>query len=375
MAKFADIKTWLLSFWLIASGSAWAGSMDEAQLQDIVSAAQKEQGLVGLGSVVLFGDGTQIGPVVAGSRKKNGDPLEPDDAFHIGSNTKMLTAMICAQRVAEGRMRWEMTLPEMFPEHASEMHEDWSDVTLKDLLAHRSGLAANPSKIWFVGRLFDERPLTEQRVETMISALRQPAPNPKGEFLYSNLGFIIAGTALEAEDERYSGESRRPYEEIFTSVLLANEAETSWGFGPPQAGALGHSPGLFSGISATSRGPGGDNPAALGPAGTAHVNLSDHAHMLLPLLKATRVEGVYSELLVAYPDDTADYGLGIGIAEDKIIGRFYAHSGSNTFWLSKVILVPELDLIVVTDSNQWTRTTQNALNEVERKIIYQIASD
>jgi CubicO group peptidase (beta-lactamase class C family) len=47
-------------------------------------------------------------------------PLEAEDRFHIGSNTKAMTAFVAARLVAQGKLSWGITIAEAFPE--------WDDI-------------------------------------------------------------------------------------------------------------------------------------------------------------------------------------------------------------------------------------------------------
>ena len=85
---------------------------------------------------VIFAD-------VAGVRVARGSSeVERDDAFHIGSCTKAMTATLVGMAVEEGKLRWDMTLSEALPEIAGEMHEQYKGVTIAQLLRHRSGMAS-----------------------------------------------------------------------------------------------------------------------------------------------------------------------------------------------------------------------------------------
>ncbi|MGH7456712.1 MAG: serine hydrolase domain-containing protein, partial [bacterium] len=56
-----------------------------------------------------------------------------NDRFHIGSNTKAITAVLLGLLVDEGRVSWTTTLPTIFPEHASSMRSEYRNVTVRDL--------------------------------------------------------------------------------------------------------------------------------------------------------------------------------------------------------------------------------------------------
>jgi len=104
------------------------------------------------GAVILQGRTTAWG--VTGVRKIGSDvKVTSNDKFHIGSCTKAMTATIIAMLVERGKLKWETTLIEAFPDMADDMCPDYRDVTLKHILAHRGGLpSANRS--WPKGKSF-----------------------------------------------------------------------------------------------------------------------------------------------------------------------------------------------------------------------------
>jgi CubicO group peptidase (beta-lactamase class C family) len=65
-----------------------------------------------------------------------------DDYFHLGSNTKAVTAFIAARLVEEDKLDWETPFFEIFPELRSESRLEYLNITLSDLLAHRAGIRA-----------------------------------------------------------------------------------------------------------------------------------------------------------------------------------------------------------------------------------------
>ncbi len=355
-----------------------AGEITQAELQSAVEAVRKSHDLVGFGAAIAYGDEGMIGPVVAGERVlSSGDMLQPEDAFHIGSNTKMLTALIYARLVEEGHLSWGATLPELFPDLADQMHEDWREVRIEDLFAHRSGLQANPSPIWFLTSRADDRPFPEQRRSLVEEVLSKPAKGERGDFVYSNLGYMIAGAAIEANARGKYDEAGADYWSVFERTLLADRPEGEvgrWGLGPPGE-AEGHGKGLFGGFSAQGKDTGADNPGALGPAGRVHVPLGVHADFLRDVFITGRNEPGMAKLLAPYPDETANYAMGWGVAVDPIVGPYRSHSGSNTIWLSRVTLVPGMNTVLVIGANQMSEETVEAVNELERVILQQLAED
>ena len=300
----------------------------QEDLQQKVDDARREAGLVALGAVVANSDGEILGLAVSGERRKaSNDPVLPEDAWHIGSNTKMLTALLYGRLVEQGEAKWGATLPELLPDLADGMDPAWTDITIEHLLSHRSGLAANPGTLWFVTARFSEEDTKTQRTSLAEGFLAEPPSGTPGEFEYSNLGYMIAGAALDRIAMRLGEDD---YETLFLKRLVPDEE--SWGFGPPPKGIEGHAEGFF-GLKARGKGPGADNPPALAPAGTLHVPLAAHARFVSDFLAKDDTE---AKLLTPFPDVSSDYALGWIVDTVAGFGAVYAHNGSNTMWTSSV---------------------------------------
>src|SRR5207248_2763444 len=130
--------------------------------------------------------------------RKQGDPtaVTADDQFHLGSDTKALTAALIAGLVEEGKLRYDDTLGKTFPRFAEKMTPELRKVTLAQLLTHHAGLPHDLKGGW---RDIDgERPIREQRDEALRRATAEkPEHEPGKEFHYSNVGYVLAGHVAE----------------------------------------------------------------------------------------------------------------------------------------------------------------------------------
>jgi CubicO group peptidase (beta-lactamase class C family) len=66
-----------------------------------------------------------------------------DDRWHLGSDTKAMTAVVMATFVERGRRTWDTTLGDVFAELASGFPSEFRAITVTQLLSHYAGLPAN----------------------------------------------------------------------------------------------------------------------------------------------------------------------------------------------------------------------------------------
>ena len=82
---------------------------------------------------------------VTGRRKAGTDVAATiDDQWHLGSDTKAMTAVIIATFVERGKLTWETTLGDVFTELAAGFPSDFRAITVTQLLSHYAGLPAKP---------------------------------------------------------------------------------------------------------------------------------------------------------------------------------------------------------------------------------------
>ena len=253
----------------------------DAILQSILGRGGERFGMV---AAVLRGERI-IAQGAAGVRKRGtGQRITFDDRFHLGSCTKAMTATLVAMLVEEGKLNWTTTLGELFADTVKPMHPAWEKVTLRQVLAHRAGLRHEPGGLAQVLNELVGRPpraplgtLPQQRLEIARQALsRPPGIPPDTKYWYSNVGYILAGAVLE----QLTG---RAWEELMRERLFQPLGISTGGFGPPGTAdkteqAWGHSPVL--GKPLDPRSPAAELPLFYGPAGLAHMTVTDWAKFI-----------------------------------------------------------------------------------------------
>jgi len=150
-------------------------------------------------AVVVVKDGKICDRAAVGVRK-SGDPtlVTTNDQFHIGSCTKSMTATLAAMFIEEGKLRWDTTIAEVFPELKGTMDERYEAVTVEQLLTHRGGVPGKPPGAAWKRAWEEDGTPVEQRREFIAAVLASaPKAEPGKKMIYSNQGYTIVGAMLE----------------------------------------------------------------------------------------------------------------------------------------------------------------------------------
>ncbi len=121
-------------------------------------------------------------------------PFTPTTLCQIASNTKLFTAVASGLLVDEGKLAWDKPVRESVPVIRFYNDELNDTVTLRDMLAHRTGITRHDT-IWYQSddtrkQLFDKLKYLEPQ-----EPLRQT-------FLYNNLMYAAAGYIIELQSGR-----------------------------------------------------------------------------------------------------------------------------------------------------------------------------
>ena len=319
-----------------------SGTQPPSDLATVIAEATTVGGLPGM-AVLEVRNGRVAWELVGGVREiGTQDAIRVGDRWHLGSNGKPMTATLIARLVERGRLSWNDRLDELLPELAPVLHPGFREVTLLDLVSHRSGLAANTDASFVAAFDHDSRPLPDQRLAYLRRALNEPPAAPRGTYHYSNTGFVAAGAAAE----RATG---RTFEDLLRGEVFQPLQMKSAGFGPTSRGQpLGHA----DGVAVTP--PRGDNPLMWAPAGGMHMSLGDWAKFAIDQMKGRRGEGKLLQAGAYRFLHTSRDGTGPAIdwgVDNKPYGSLLIHTGSNGVWYAVTALAPDLLNGVVVATN------------------------
>ncbi|WP_426687594.1 serine hydrolase [Rhodanobacter ginsengiterrae] len=186
---------WLLTVLLVSCGASATAVPSAVSASAIDAYAQRAmQTFHTPGMAVTIVDGNLITTHAYGVRKL-GDaaPVDAHTIFPIGSNTKAFTTAALAILVDQGKLRWDDRVVDKLP--GFRMYDPYAsgEMTVTDLLVHRSGLGLGEGDLMMF-------PTTDRSRAELVHAIRylKPARSFRGGYDYDNVLYVVAGQLVEA---------------------------------------------------------------------------------------------------------------------------------------------------------------------------------
>lgn len=273
---------------------SFEGTVGDGKVNDYTQDLVTHRGLVGLTGVSI--QHGSIGEVTYGglTKRSSSSTIKGDESWQIGSLTKSFTALLAGIAVEEGKLSWDLTMAEAFPDQTTSMHTNYKEITIVDLLSNSSGLNAEIDRIASVDGLFsDTNSIRTRRSSFSQKGLSLSPTVAKGTYEYNNIGFVIVASILE---NLYN----KTWEELITEKIFNPLQIASGGFGPPGSAdpskaVWGHATDGIQWQSLDPTSKYSDNPDVLGPAGSIHLSIQDMAKYLIEHEKGHRGEGVLAK--------------------------------------------------------------------------------
>jgi CubicO group peptidase (beta-lactamase class C family) len=316
-------------------------------------------------AVAIVKDGEVVATKGYGIRKL-GEPAKVDEhtLFGIASNTKAFTSAALGMLVDEGKLSWDDPVTKRLP--SFQMYDAYvtREMTVRDLLTHRSGLGLGAGDLLFF-------PPSTYSSDEIVAKLRfiKPATSFRSKYAYDNLLYLVAGQVVTA----VSGKPWDAFiqERIFGPVGMTDSNTSVTAFQPGGNFAIPHAvvEGKLSAIPPDKV----DNTA---PAGAINSSVSDLAKWAIVQLNGGRLSAnperrLFSaaankemwslQTILPVGDPPAGleglktnfnaYGLGWFLREYRGF-KEVTHTGGLPGYVSQVTLIPDLKLGVVVLTNQ-----------------------
>jgi CubicO group peptidase (beta-lactamase class C family) len=289
-------------------------------------------------------------------------PADSRTRFGIASNTKVFTATALGLLVEEGKLRWDAPVIDYLPWF--QLYDPYvtREITVRDLLVHRSGLGLG------AGDLLWWPPSTYNRKE-IAARLRyiRPATSFRGAYAYDNVLYLVAGEVIEA----VSGQS---WEDFVSARILAPVGMTSSNVRHSAAAGGGNVAAPHAVVDGRVRPIAPFDSDNTNPAGGINSSADDMAKWLRVLLAEGQLPdgsrlfsaATWRQIstpvtiepnnppppeLPALKSNFRAYALGLEVRDFKG-HKVLTHTGGLPGYVSRVLMIPDLKLGVAVLTNQ-----------------------
>ncbi|WP_422083133.1 serine hydrolase [Ulvibacterium sp.] len=173
--------------------SLWSQSIDVDSLDRYISklVSPKEYNMPGLAIGVIHNDTVIFKKGYGTTRNGNGLPIHTETIFPILSCTKAFTATCIGILVDEGRLDWNDKVVAYLPDF--KLSDPWitNEITISDLLSHRSGLGEfDGDSLWYSTDFSSDEIIEKIQYYPVRGSFRL-------DFNYNNVMYIVAGKIIE----------------------------------------------------------------------------------------------------------------------------------------------------------------------------------
>jgi CubicO group peptidase (beta-lactamase class C family) len=222
-------------------------------------------------------------------------PVNADTIFATGSTGKAFTAAALAVLVDQGKIKWDDKVIDHMPYFR--MYDPWvtREMTIRDLLVHRSGLGLGAGDLLFV-------PNSDRSRKEITLALQhiKPATSFRSAYAYDNILYIVAGQLIQ----EVSGMSWEQFmrRNVFLPLGMNNsttsegELASSTNRAQPHARINGPLRGLGTQVKLGAE---ANLAPAAGPAGGLAISANDMSRWLMAQLGRGKIPGTSRNLFSA----------------------------------------------------------------------------
>ena len=143
--------------------------------------------------VGVIADGDTIYEGTFGDAAPGGPPVSVDTPFTLGSTSKQFAGLAIQQLVADGRLTLDQTVAELLPLLIPAGGSVYDDVTVAQLLSHRSGFSLNSGLAEW--RLWLDADTLPEHARMLLG--ETPIAEPGAVYQYSNANYTLLGAIIE----------------------------------------------------------------------------------------------------------------------------------------------------------------------------------
>jgi len=282
-------------------------------------------------------------------------PATPDSVYSIGSCSKAFNSFLAGTLVDEGLIHWDQRIIDIYPEFRLLDGHATLNLTMRDLLTHRSGMPQH-DLMWY-----NSSSLTRTEVMHRLRYL-QPSCDIRERYQYNNLMYLAAGFAMEylmaqPWEDLVSERILKPLGMTHTSFRVADmqkEADFAVPYLEKKDNTLKRMAFRDVGLIAPA---GGINSNVIDLAKWVQLHLSGRASGERPLISPAILQEMHAPqiLMSGAPEsnETLICTTGLGWNVISFRGRYYvSHDGGIDGFTSVIGFFPRDDLGIIVLSNK-----------------------
>jgi CubicO group peptidase (beta-lactamase class C family) len=297
--------------------------------------------------------------------------VDSNTLFGIASNTKAFTATAIGLLVEEGKLEWDAPVTRYLPWFQLSDPYVTREITVRDLLVHRSGLGLGGGDLlWWPASTY-----TRKEIAHRIRSIPL-ATSFRSAYAYDNVLYLVAGEVIEAV-------SGRTWEDFISTRILALLGMNRTTVRHSAAGEGANAATPHARINGTVRPVEAFTSDNTNPAGGINSSVAEMAQWLIVQLDSGRTSGgsrlftprVTRELwslvtpvqigdppppLASLRPNFNGYALGFGVYDYRGM-KVVQHTGGLPGYVSEVTMIPQLKLGVVVLTNQESSEAFSAL--------------
>lgn len=296
-------------------------------------------------------------------------PVDAETRFGIASNSKVFTATALGLLVDAGKLAWDAPVQTYLPHFQLADPYITRELTVRDLLVHRSGLGLGAGDLlWWPASTYDRKEIVRRLRHVPL------ATSFRSAYAYDNVLYLVAGEVIEAV-------SGKTWEQFVAERILRPVGMTHATPSYPRGGE--NVSGTHAVVGSTLQAVAPDTSANTNPAGGIHASATDMARWLQTLLAGGRLangERLFSAAVarelttlvtpipIRDPDPVLGelrpnfrgYALGLGV-HDYRGHKVITHTGGLPGFVSRVLFVPDAGFGVAVLTNQESRSGVDAI--------------
>ena len=277
----------------VLAAASWAALASAAEaappagFEQRVEQLRKEIGAPGV-SIAIVEDGKVTLAHGWGVRDiTTNQPVDADTIFFTGSTGKAFTNAALATLVDDGKIKWDDRVIDHMPDFR--MYDPWvtREMTIRDLLVHRSGLGLGQGDLLFLPNSDLTRKETVRRIRYL-----KPATSFRSGYAYDNILYMAAGQLIEEVTGRTWEQYLRS--RVFGPLGMKNSTNTDADFqaNPNHARPHSRSDGPIHGLG--TQAPLDENATIsqnAAPAGGLAISANEMSRWLLTQLSRGKIPG------------------------------------------------------------------------------------